>query len=226
MKVSAEQKKEMIIQNFVSLIQQFGINRLTLNDVAEKSGLTKSALYYYFDSKETLMIATFNHFHDKMLAKFQAIAKNAETPKEVLLTYCRFYLSLTDDDEFYGLMKYSEEVTNELAKYVVNTPEIAKAVLSSREQDLEGICQILADYAGVKSNDPRFVYILMIFQGFISGFTFSLLRENKDSSLLDALGINSRFSWKSLKEIPKEDICDFIITGLDTLIKKNFKDKK
>ena len=52
MKISTEEKKEMIIQNFVSLLQQYGIEKVTLNDVAEKSGLTKSALYYYFDSKE------------------------------------------------------------------------------------------------------------------------------------------------------------------------------
>ncbi|MBR6243963.1 TetR family transcriptional regulator, partial [bacterium] len=45
MKISTEQKKEIILRNFVSLMQQYGIEKVTLNDVAEKSGLTKSALY-------------------------------------------------------------------------------------------------------------------------------------------------------------------------------------
>ena len=58
MKISTEQKKEIILRNFVSLMQQYGIEKVTLNDVAEKSGLTKSALYYYFNSKEALIIAT------------------------------------------------------------------------------------------------------------------------------------------------------------------------
>ena len=67
MKISTEEKKAMIIQNFVSLLKQYGIEKVTLNDVAEKSGLTKSALYYYFDSKETLMLASFKKYRAMML---------------------------------------------------------------------------------------------------------------------------------------------------------------
>ena len=97
MKISTEEKKAMIIQNFVSLLKQYGIEKVTLNDVAEKSGLTKSALYYYFDSKETLMLASFKKYRAMMLERLDSTIKKAKNPKETIKLYCDFLFDLPQD---------------------------------------------------------------------------------------------------------------------------------
>jgi len=74
---TGEGKKDIIIINFLSLVQQHGLSRVTLNDVAEKSGLTKSALYYYFESKEALVVEGYKLFRENFSEKFTPLVNEA-----------------------------------------------------------------------------------------------------------------------------------------------------
>ena len=51
-------KDEIIIQAIIDaakkLIQQYGLNKTTMEDIAKAAGKGKSTLYYYFKSKEDI----------------------------------------------------------------------------------------------------------------------------------------------------------------------------
>ena len=225
MKISTEEKKAMIIQNFVSLLKQYGIEKVTLSDVAEKSGLTKSALYYYFDSKETLMLASFKKYRAMMLARLDSTLKKAKNPKETIKLYCDFLFDLPDDKDFARLMSFSDNVIAELAKYIINVPAITSEIVQSKKADFDQVTLMVAKYAGVSENDPRTKKIALFFSASCGEtlkymFQWNLLGStNQEISRLEA-------EYKEiLKSLTKDDFSTFVISGLDALIKTTFENK-
>ncbi|MBO4441815.1 TetR/AcrR family transcriptional regulator [bacterium] len=225
MKISTEEKKEIIIQNFVSLLKQYGIEKVTLNDVAEKSGLTKSALYYYFDSKETLMLASFKKYRAMMLERLDATLKKAHDPKETIKLYCDFLFDLPQDKDFARLMSFSDNVLAELAKYIINVPAITNEIVQSKKADLDHVTLMIAKYAGVSESDPKTRKIALFFSASCGEtlkymFKWNLIGStNQEISRLEA-------EYKEiLKSLTKDDFSTFVISGLDALIETTFKNK-
>lgn len=226
MKISTEQKKEIILRNFVSLMQQYGIEKVTLNDVAEKSGLTKSALYYYFNSKEALIIATYRYFRDKMNGKCEAMMKKAVNPAEKIKAYCDFSFSVVaKDDEMRALFEFSEDTAREVEKYVLTIPDLIHEIKIDRDRNLENICGIVAEYTGKKNDDPRILKVSMALSTMISGFLIMLFKIRKEENITASEGPKMKFSGKILEKITQNEFSDFITSGLDALIKTTFKDK-
>ena len=225
MKISTEEKKAMIIQNFVALLQQYGIEKVTLNDVAEKSGLTKSALYYYFDSKETLMLASFKKYRAMMLARLDSTLKKAKNPKETIKLYCDFLFDLPQDKDFARLMNFSDNVIAELAKYIINVPAITSEIVQSKKADFDQVTLMVAKYAGVSENDPKIRKIALFFSASCGEtlkyiFQWNLLGStNQEISRVEA-------EYKEiLNSLTKDDFSTFVISGLDALIKTTFENK-
>ena len=48
-------KKEQIIQSARELFHQFGFKKVSMDEIAQKAGVTKKTIYMYFDSKEDLL---------------------------------------------------------------------------------------------------------------------------------------------------------------------------
>ena len=227
-KLSTEEKKGIIIQNFVSLLQQHGIEKVTLNDVAEKSGLTKSALYYYFDSKETLMIASFRKYRTMMTGKLDSILRNAKTPRETIELYCDFLYDLPKDKDFARLTSFSNTVIEEIAKYVVSIPEVTNEIVQSKKEDLDHLASMIAKYAGCSETDVRTKKIALFFSISCSG----MMKYVFGVGFNDLLGMANqeicrmeREYREIMKSMTKEEFTSFIISGLDALIKTTFKDK-
>ena len=220
---SSEEKKEMIIMNFVSLVQEHGINKVTLSEVAERSGLTKSALYYYFDSKEALLVEGFDHYNSKLHNIFVPLVEKAETPKDLLLLYCDFNLNVHFGkyDEFKSFMEISSEVFYEIQKYVFNSPDIAKKILSHRDSELSWLNSIVSDYIKQDAEDDNTKKITLMFAGFLHSFVALTSHLTKKNRELKSYTIISEFPWR-IDNINNEDISEFLIGGIDRLNKKLF----
>ncbi|MBO7126265.1 TetR/AcrR family transcriptional regulator [bacterium] len=226
MKISTEQKKEIILRNFVSLMQQYGIEKVTLNDVAEKSGLTKSALYYYFNSKEALIIATYRYFRDKMNGKCEAMMKKAVNPAEKIKAYCDFSFSVVaKDDEMRALFEFSEDTAREVQKYVTTIPDLIREIKIDRDRELEILCGMISAYSGREKDDPRIVKVAITVSTMISGFLIMLFKIRKEETVSATEGPKMKFSGEILEKTTNEEFSAFIISGIDALIKTTFKDK-
>jgi AcrR family transcriptional regulator len=215
---TSEEKKEMIIMNFVSLIQQHGISRVTLNDVAEKSGLTKSALYYYFESKEALLIEGFEHFNKKIQEKLIPLIEKAETPKDILFIYCDFQFKVFFGgyEEFKPLMEISTEVFLEIQKYMFNSPDIAKKIMNHRDTELSWLNGVIADYIGKNTEDEKTKKITLMFVGFLHSFVTMSCNITKQAKAMETSSIISNFPWR-LDNIDNNDVFEFLIGGVDKL---------
>lgn len=76
------EKKEEILINVAKIISEGGMQRLTIDAVADQSNLTKGGVLYHFDSKEQLLLkmneyvikqynAKINHFLSKLSGAYQ-----------------------------------------------------------------------------------------------------------------------------------------------------------
>ncbi len=228
MKISAEEKKEIIIQNFVSLLQQYGIEKVTLNDVAEKSGLTKSALYYYFDSKEALMIASLKKYRATMSEKLAVILSKAANPREKMKLYCDFLFDLPQDKDFSRIMTFSNSVIMEIAKYVVSVPAVASEIVNNKVEDLEKFTQMIAQYSGHDPNDMQMKKAALIFNAAVEEmlkYMFRVCYPDTSNNITDEFRKMSKEFMDIMKTMTKDEFSAFMLSGLDALVKTTYNDK-
>ena len=82
-----EERKEAILDAALATFSDLGYNQATLNDVADRLGVTKGCLYHYFESKEKLLI---DLIRDRMGSAIvsdegdEAVVKAGGTREEVL----------------------------------------------------------------------------------------------------------------------------------------------
>jgi AcrR family transcriptional regulator len=71
-----EERREEILEAALAVFSELSFDRATLKDVADRAGVTKGAVYHYFDSKEQLFIALLR----------QRILPHIEAGEELLAT--------------------------------------------------------------------------------------------------------------------------------------------
>jgi len=219
---TSEEKKLYIVENFISLIQQFGINRVTLSDVADKSGLTKSALYYYFDSKEALLLDGFNYFMEGMKKHLTPVLSKIDDPKEIIEQYALFHLKIMSGEfeEFDLFQKLTDEILTEIEKYIMTVPTVAKAILKSRDEELTFINENIAKYIGQSTEDERTKKITLLFTGSLHSFIALSSKLERKRKAFDTT-ILTDFPW-DLNSIRNKDVVDFLVGGLNTLNRQLF----
>lgn len=89
-----KKRDEEIITSIVlvaqNLIQRFGLNKTTMEDIAKAAGKGKSTLYYYFKSKEDI----FDEVVKREMDDFFQGVKNAVNKEESALNKLRAYITI------------------------------------------------------------------------------------------------------------------------------------
>ena len=74
-----------ILKATIASLAEHGYAGTTMAGIAARVGVSRAALVYHFDSKNTLMTAVINAIYDEMAALYLAAAHPALTPQERLL---------------------------------------------------------------------------------------------------------------------------------------------
>jgi len=95
-----------------SLFVSQGYDQTTVDQIAERAGLTKGAVYFHFDSKEALLLALLDRAEtvvvDRMIARLSAAGPDAVT-KLVAFVNGQAELGITDPDNVLLLILSSLE---------------------------------------------------------------------------------------------------------------------
>lgn len=65
--------RRAILESAVSLFSKLGYSATSVQEVVDAAGVTKGAFYYYFDSKESLLLEIHDVFHDFALVQAREI---------------------------------------------------------------------------------------------------------------------------------------------------------
>ena len=79
--------RSAVVQTAKTLFQQFGYKKTTVSDIARVLGKVKSAIYYYFPDKESLLRAVIDEEVGRLIWSIDDAVKNASTPEEKLKAY-------------------------------------------------------------------------------------------------------------------------------------------
>jgi AcrR family transcriptional regulator len=80
--VVEEDRRSQILRIATGLFREKGYNGTSLEDIADRVGFTKPAIYYYFDSKEDLLFAIVEGVVSGALARVRAIQAQNLPPRE------------------------------------------------------------------------------------------------------------------------------------------------
>jgi AcrR family transcriptional regulator len=86
--------KEKIIKIATKLLSEKDYDSISLSLIAEKAGIKKPSLYYYFESKEALYDQVINNLLDCVNNKFDEIVDSDINAKDKLEKFIYLFLSL------------------------------------------------------------------------------------------------------------------------------------
>ncbi|MGH1433615.1 MAG: TetR/AcrR family transcriptional regulator [Lewinella sp.] len=108
--VNEEQVKSEIIETARGLIQQFGIQKVTMQDIAKAANKGKSTLYYYFKNKEEILDAVV----EEEMKEFFRRCKNAVDREHEFNAKLKVYITTKIDILEEKQTKYQFLIDNDL----------------------------------------------------------------------------------------------------------------
>ncbi len=69
----SDERKTQILDAAMETFAEKGFHKTRMSDIAETSGLSKGSLYWYFDSKESIILNLLDRFFEPELKEFKAI---------------------------------------------------------------------------------------------------------------------------------------------------------
>ncbi|MDF9828771.1 TetR/AcrR family transcriptional regulator [Parabacteroides sp. PF5-6] len=97
--------REQIIVTAFDLFSQYGIKRVSMDDIARAIGISKRTLYESFADKENLLVEGLQHTSSRLLAFLQEIEKGEYTALDIILL---FYGELMKRPRWYSAKFYED----------------------------------------------------------------------------------------------------------------------
>src|SRR5438067_4788404 len=92
-------------------LQDFGLTRLTVEDVAQRAGLSRQTVYRYFPSKDHLVVALVSREEEKFLDGVRAAFLEHEDIEKAVRESVRFVLSYARSHPLIDRLLGADEVT-------------------------------------------------------------------------------------------------------------------
>jgi len=96
------EKRKLLIRTTYKLIAEFGFSNITLQDVADKAGVSKGIILYYFENKDELFASLLEWLVKKIESNIRVEVSKAETPVEKIKAYLNStFFGIKENREFY-----------------------------------------------------------------------------------------------------------------------------
>jgi len=103
----SEERKDQILDAAGEVFAQKGVYAARMDDVAQKSGLSKGTLYWYFNSKDDILIAIFERMFVREFQQLEIIRDSSGTSSEKIITFT--HTALADLNKMLRLMPLAYE---------------------------------------------------------------------------------------------------------------------
>ncbi|WP_127587783.1 TetR/AcrR family transcriptional regulator [Paenibacillus koleovorans] len=115
------EKKRQIIEAAMKCFAEKGYRGTSIQDIADTMGIGKGSLYFYFRSKEDLLVSICKHHFETMFLEFRALMQDPQIAprdkliRQVVLNYAYF---VQHGDFFKMLLEERFEVNEELHQFL------------------------------------------------------------------------------------------------------------
>lgn len=88
-------KKEQILNSSMEIIRQYGLEHLTMDEIARQCGISKKTIYQFFINKDSLLTELATAFTEQESSRFSEGFKRQQTGEEKMMFSFRFLLELS-----------------------------------------------------------------------------------------------------------------------------------
>jgi TetR/AcrR family transcriptional regulator len=154
--VQRDLKREALLRAAVAAFNRHGFHQTSLEEIAQKLGVTKAALYYYFPTKNALLTACFDRAMKIARESLAAARREGSNGREKLIFMLRRYLEAVIDELSQSLLLTEDHAL---------TPGERKRVVDQRdalEKELRGLVREGIRDGSIVPCDPKLVIFLML----------------------------------------------------------------
>lgn len=200
-----DDKKERIVHAFLQLVAHLGIAKVTMSDVAHELGLTKSAIYYYFSSKEDLIVEAVNLSEKEREEMLEKMLKKTTSPKEHLIAHLDsigFTFSANTPTDI------TDSVILEMEKFVWTSPAAINRIQELMEISETKIANTISELKQGKISEKEAITLAKTIGLMLKGYFLMRIRINNLPGV-DKDEINEILAegWKTLNSV--------IVTGIE-----------
>lgn len=128
--------QEKILQTAYNLFLEKGYNETTTREIAEKAGIERGHLYYYYSKKEDMLFAWYNRFLNEIYSKIMELCSD-EKDGFVLIILCDlvYYKAIFEDKRIINLLATILENRTLTKAKIDHTYPIYQEILDERQVD-------------------------------------------------------------------------------------------
>jgi AcrR family transcriptional regulator len=133
----SEIRKEQILQAATIVFARLGFYKARMDDIVEEAGLSKGAVYWYFDSKDEIINTILDRFMEQSFENFRQISQEDGPVPERLISMMRDLareIEAISDlmpiiYEFYAVAAREESIRATIDKYFKRYTELLEALI-------------------------------------------------------------------------------------------------
>ncbi|HCX73228.1 MAG TPA: hypothetical protein DHM37_05875 [Candidatus Cloacimonas sp.] len=129
-----DKKKMIILDSTKELIAQYGFKKTTMNDIAKRSYMSKSTMYYYFKNKEDIFAEMVGLHFAEFRQKLNRSIIVAYSPQDKIMQYVRTRML-----HLKQLSNYYESLSNEYLDHYLFIEQVKEDFYNFENQILNNI---------------------------------------------------------------------------------------
>jgi AcrR family transcriptional regulator len=138
----SEERKDQIIEAATRVFSRRGFSNARMDDIVVESGLSKGALYWYFDSKDAIIVSILDRIFDYETAHVRAILEREDSAKAKLEVFVDTMISDIDKMkplmpiffDFWSLSVRKKTINQAIKRYYQNFINLIEPII---EQGIE-----------------------------------------------------------------------------------------
>ena len=188
-KVTSEYKteiKERIIQSAIECFSKYGLDKTTMEEVAQKADLSKGTLYLYFKSKEDLFYVICDNNLKVLKEQLSQILATTKTKEDLVSNVEQFYENFHRTEK-----RENEKIFCEIIAESARNPKLQKMLYEQRVKTFNVVREYL-DHQMEKGFFRKDTDTIAIASGFVALYDGLIASE--------FLGISASYSinsWRS-----------------------------
>jgi len=162
-KASKTQKRDEMIKSAYNIFYKNGFHATGVDAIVDSTGISKRTLYKHFTSKEGLIIATINYYHQITYGAISDYIEKStlDQPVDKALMIFDFLAALVDTGNIDGCFAMNAKI-----EYVHKAVEIESAC-DVHTNALKGLIEKYLLEAKIKDSESLAIQIIMLFEGAI-----------------------------------------------------------
>jgi len=137
-KEEAEETRRRILDSALDLFSEKGYGRTTLNDIAERAGFTRGAVYWHFKDKVELFIAMSDELEKTPVVAelFERTVNDLQDLRHQLIGYLGLIINDERYRKYYEVVNFKTEWTEELEPVLKRNRQLGREVFNILKKDL------------------------------------------------------------------------------------------